>query len=441
MNALVNRHGAPAPQPTRRWRYAHGFISELITDRPWDVHDIDPSGRDEWMMKWPLTKQLSILRSEAEDPVQPWRSKANIKRESGPKLPTKARLIQAYYTQSTQSEYGPMFHALQKAVFGWINDRPRKHGVKITIASGQPPAVMARWMERVHERWARPIFRERDGKNWDSTMGKWAFDLFMRLAQSVDAGFAKFVQQGYAAMGYAFFESGIFKYRLVGGTKSGFNQTTFFNSLINAMIAYETLRHFGVDGEILVAGDDLLIATGCDQSGHAEFEAGFGIVPESRIFDDYVDVTFISSCWLRGSSGFRFVPILGRLLARLALTVNPPLPSQLDSYWYSIVSGLSTAIGALPLYSDYLRANVSELMPLGKDFDYWVAQYGGVEVDGLMEAELVRKYSFTQTEFERLRSYLRGLPHQPCLFKYDLVEEVLKRDLSDLLDRPLAAAA
>jgi len=441
MNALVNRHGAVAPVPIRQWNYAYGLMDELKRDRPWDTGAVDPLDRRQWMLKWPLSKRLSILESEKFDDVMPWRTKASLKRDSSNKPWTKARMIQAYYNQATQSEYGPWMYALQKAVFDWFNAHAEVSGIRMTMASGQPPSVMADWMSRVHLRFgSRPYFRERDGKNWDSTMGKWAYDIFIDLCRSVDRGLAEYVEAGYAAMGFAFFKRGVFKYRLVGGTKSGFSQTTVFNSLINMLIAFETLRFHGCPGEILVAGDDLLVATGVDPTGHAEYEAGFGIVPESRVFRDYLDVTFISSCWIAGEFGFRFVPILGRLLARLGVAVNPPPPKKHAVYWSSIVAGLTTVVGQLPLYTDFLRAAVSGSIPLGKDYNMWVAQYGGDPIDDHMYGELRRKYDFTVDEFEELRRYLASIPARPVLFKHHLVDRVLDKDLADLLARPLASA-
>jgi len=435
MNALVKRHGAPAPPCDLDWLYVRPWIAELIRDAPWFTSPWTDD-RDAWMARWAKSKRDAIRRSEDSDPVQPWRTKATLKRESKQVAWTKARIIQAYYNAATQSEHGPRMYSMQKSVFEWIN-RHCRGKIRITIASGLQPRKIARWMDRVHLRWRNPVFRERDGKNWDACMGEKAYALFAEICDAVDPEFGRFVRAGYAAQGIAFFSTGVFRYTLVGGTKSGFNQTTLFNSLINACIAYETCAHFGIEAEILVAGDDLLVASGESQSGHAEYEAHFGIVPESRIFDDYVDVTFISSCWLRGRDGFRFVPLLGRLLAKLGVTVNPPSPAKRADYWDAVVRGLGAAVGDLPLYCDFLVAGDGDHV-LPKDYHMWVAQFGGVDADSWMESELMRKYHLSVSEFDSLRKYLRALPRTPVLFHHPLVEQVLDRDLADLMDRPLA---
>jgi len=222
-NALVNRHGAVFPKPKRGFHYVHEWWDQLKRDAPWRYGRYAPETPQWWYDKWPDSKRTAILRSEQREFVMPWRVKANLKRESGHKPWTKARMIQAYPNMATQSKYGPMMYALQKSVFDWLNNREGK--IRITVASGSKPEVLADWMTRVHARWKRPYFRERDGKNWDSTMGRMMYDLFLDLCRSVDADFARFVEDGYAAVGTAFFEDGMFQYRLMGGTKSGFNQT------------------------------------------------------------------------------------------------------------------------------------------------------------------------------------------------------------------------
>lgn len=436
LNALVRRHGVEPPAPTSLWLHAEEYVSSLISARPWLVGPVDPTDWRGWLSRWPLAKVRTILTSVARDPIRPWLLQAMIKRESGHAMPKKARLIQYYPNQHTQAVYGPMFVALQKAIFAWVPTFVYR-GVRITYASGLNSKGIADWMSGVYNRFHSVRFYERDGTNWDSTMQRFHHDLKMRIYRAYDAGFAEFVELGFRATAHASFPNGTLSYILDGTVKSGHNDTTLGNSIINSMIALEAVVQSGHSAEIIVVGDDLIVATDGDPSGYAAIEASYGIRPEARCFDDYIDISFISGCWLRASDGFVFVPRLGRLLARLWWSVNPPSARQYQNYRYSVVHGLRASCGSVPLYSEFLQADDGLVIP-EKDRDMWLANFGGAVADATTERDICRKYWLLPSELAELRNYFRSLPRGPCLMSHPLVERVCDVDLADLLERPLA---
>lgn len=391
------------------------------------------------MKRWPLAKQEAILTSRREDDLKPGRLKAMVKKEAHHKKLTKARLIQYYPNLRTQSEFGWLFSLLQKSVFAWANGFEFR-GIRITFASGMSGDDLSEWMTRVHDRFGQPWFYERDGKNWDSSMQRFHHDLKMLLYAAVDPAFAAFVEAGFVSMGMVPFEDGVFKYRICGTVKSGHNDTTLGNSLINAMIALEALVAMGLEGEILVAGDDLLVATRVDPTGLDVVERSLGITPEWRVFRDYLDVSFISGVWLRGSDGFLFLPKLGRLFARLWWTVHPPPPRKMEAYRASVTRGLRTACAGVPLYDDFVRPCEGGEYQLGRDWARKLPSYGGSRASEATVEDLCRKYHLSRNELPELQSFLAALPQKPVGFGHPLVDRVLEVDLADIGVRPLAAA-
>jgi hypothetical protein len=442
LNALVTRHGVEPPAPVRVWNHALAYWDACISARPWLDVPFDPDASDWWMKRWPGGKQKAILSSQLRDDIMPDRLSFMVKREVYHQVPTKARLIQYYPNLATQAEHGPAFVVLQKAVFGWAPTYTYQ-GIRVTFGSGLDSGGLGRWMSEVHHRFRRPRFIERDGKNWDATMQRFHHNLKLRIYRAFDPRMADFVDRGFTATATGGFGDTVLRYRLDGTVKSGHNDTTLGNSIINASIAIEVLAELGIAAEVIVVGDDLLVAVegDTDLSRVLAMEAEFGIRPEGRVFDSYLDVSFISGCWLRGGDGFIFVPKLGRLLARLWWTCSPPSRRREAEYRRGVVLGLRAAVGDVPLYSDFLVCDEGAVATLPRDYHMWVASFGGAVPSSATADDLCAKYHLTPSELDELGKYLRGLGSTKCLFQHPLAERVCDVDLADVLTRPIAAGA
>jgi len=433
------RHGTAQPVVTRDFtQFADALTqnSRRLRSLFYDAFSVWGVGTA-WLDRWPLQKRRDILKSVQFDDVMPGLVKFTVKRECGFGQPDKARGIQAYPNLATQEFYARTTYALQKAFGGWLGWRQTVlSGVRVTFASGLGSEDLGRWMADVLAE-GPVVFYERDGKRWDSTMGRLTHDLKMCAyrACGVPDGYLAFVEGGFAVRGQHVSEQGVLRYRLVGTTKSGHNDTTLGNSIINAAIASEACFALGLNADVLVCGDDLLVAVrgDFDANALAAYESGFGIIPSYRKFLSYRHVSFISGAWFAdGMSGFVFTPKPGRLLAKLFWTVNPPRGSRSD-YLGGVVAGLRAVVGLMPVLRVFLHIHcpIGDYRAIGKahliyrnapqvavSMDEFCARYG-VSVDAVLDFE----------------SHLLSLEGHVGLVSHGLIDAINAVDLVDVEDR------
>lgn len=439
LNALCMRHGVEPPPVTLPGPYHFEEVIDMILEaKPWLNPRYSLYDHSWWLLRWCAGKRQAIITSMKRDLLKPSAINCMVKREVHHDVPTKARAIQFYRSLADQAAFGPAFVLLQKSIFAYLNTTMLPGGVRVTCASGLPPTEIASWMTRVFDRFPRPWFYERDGKNWDATMQEFHHDQKMKIYRAYSEPFARFVQAGFKARGEHRYPSGRLVYVLNGTVKSGHNDTTLGNSLINALITYEACRRLGLRAEILVAGDDCLVATDGDPSGMVEVERGLGIKPEARVFRNYLDVTFISACWLPGEGGYLFVPKLGRLLARLNWTTSPPSARKYVEYRDGVRAGLMKSCRQVPLYHEFIREPTGKPGSLGKGWDYWLGSFGGVGPNRWTREALKAKYHLLETEYAELKRFLSDLPDGPALFNHPLTERVVEFDLCGIAERRLA---
>lgn len=437
-NALCNRHGVKPPLITASFDVAAGMLDRFAAT----VHCcyLQQMELDEvyWRSRWPSSKRQLIVKSQEVDALEPTRGQSMIKREGHSSVPKKARLIQFYPNLATQAAFAPEFAALQKAVCIVFADVELSPGIYGTIASGMNANDFALWMQNTRARYQRPMYYERDGKNWDATMQRQHHELKKRLYTLVGPRFVEFVDECFRVKFTCRSRSGNLRYWLTGTVKSGHNDTTLGNSVINLCIAYSALRLCGLRGSILVAGDDLLIVVDgdFDEHGLASVEATFGIVPEYRKFSSHLDVAFVSGCWL-GDQELVFVPKLGRLLARLWWTVHPPSQRRLDSYRHSIIAGFATCRD-LPIYRAFLSSHDANapLMPVDKRHRFVFGVSG--KCDDPWGA-IMTKYELSRAEIADFEALLLALRGERVFLRHPVVDKINAVDLADLADRRACA--
>lgn len=429
VNAIVNRHGVRQPPVTRNFT-DWPRLRQLISSYYGEMH-LEISGH--WLEKWPLGKRLAILASVAYEKIRPSNVRSFVKREVYHKVPTKARLIQGYFNLSTQELRAREFTTFQKALCRALDDFEISPGIFVTVASGMNADSLARWMTRVSS--STIWFYERDGKNWDATMC--LVHHLLKLSYIPDPKLRQFIDACFSVVGFAG-RGDVIKYRLEGTVKSGHNDTTSGNSLVNALILVEMCVALGLRGSIIVAGDDALVAVSRgkpDLDSMVKFESELGIIPEARIFFSPLDVSFISGCWLRKRDGFLFVPLLGRLLCRLWWTVNPPSRRNSSNYRFSVVAGLKPACGSVPAYREFLVASDPGGRLIATDkFRHSpyldCPQLGDEETS----SSLCEKYGLLPSELTDLCSFLSTVGS--CdFFSHPLVDRVIARDICDISQR------
>lgn len=433
-NALCHRHGVAQPAVLASfagtwplWRRALAACRPIYAECPY----IDPPV---WLSKWSLAKQREIVTAiNANERLCPEKCQADVKRECLIAEPTKARLIQYYFNLVTQAAYAPRFYALQKAVTSVLYRFPMGRS-DVTFASGLNSRQVAGWMESVLADGAA-WFWERDGKCWDATMSETHAALRTAMYAVVDAALAAFarrcVRVKVVYKDASRRRARYLRYSLLSTVKSGHNDTTLGNSLVNAAIALAVLEELGVRGSILVAGDDLLIAL-YDWAPPARLlamEEAFGIKPEARMFADPEDVSFTSGIFVRNGQKFEFVPKPGRLLAKLWWTVTPFSPAHQAAYRRGVALGLMPSCGDIPIVRSFLRPFANEGPVLMSNRGY---KYRTVGVTGDFEPWFCRRYSTTPAEIFAVESALTRFAGQSVFIVHPLLERIIQVDAADI---------
>jgi len=465
-NALCNRHAAAQPASEYNLSLAEKRSREAAGNPPppmlplataWFrqisqelavAYDEKLAYEMNWMEKWSRRKQDAIRKSVLEDLVCHDKVTGMVKREGGHNCPTKSRAIQFNTNFATQADLGPTITRCQKAFSSVVDGERVISGVSVTFASGMNTRTLGAWMQRARRRGATHFY-ERDGKNWDATMNLFHME-FKRLILEM------LCPEGWAlnALEKAEITKGTYrgafarlKYSVQGTTKSGHNDTSLGNSIINAGIAIQAMLALGLKGDIIVMGDDLLVAVqgDFDAAAFAAQEARTGIIPEYRKFCSWRDVSFISGCWLEAADGMAFVPLLGRILARLMWTTKHWPEKMVPGWRHGVVCGMKPAVGGLPVYGAWLDANAGKADKTGK-------------VVKLMEGDLLHKFECFSTvvewDFESalkqmaLRYHtsvdaLRGVdvllrhlqPGKREFLRHPLLDAIIMHDTADIQER------
>jgi len=440
-NALVKRHIAQKPNdcktmPTSLLDEAKKSVADLSDAFMRWYHYFEVLG--EWYKKWPEARREQIIKSRAIDPVLYGKIKAFVKFEVGYKRPSKARLIQGYRYLACQCESGPITAAMQKAYCEVFKNYTMANGCSVTLASGMTHQELGDWMTRVMKCGATHFY-ERDGKNWDRTMGKLHHELEMEFAQVIEGQgeLCNILKQTVHRKGFSVTKDGVVRYKSTYTTASGFNNTTIRNTLINAAIALETLKYNDKIGHVIAMGDDLIVAVESDFDINSfvdlEFNE-FGINPEARKFSHPCDLTFISACWYPHKSGYSFGPLIGKQLAKLFWTVKAPPKKKTDDWYYSICTGMLTTFRDCPVMQPFLQSHYREgqWMPTGK----WTRDNSPLL---LTQAEFSRyfllKYGLTAHAVRKIESMFDG---KPSFLSSPYIDQIFEAECSDLYERPEA---
>lgn len=253
LRGLVTRHMLPFPPPPIRAPAALGLILDLCPIiRGMAALNLG-RGYPWWLEKWALSRRLEFEISLRDDTVAFDRTKIIVKRELY-FSDAKVRIIQMYRNLATQANLGPDCYAIQIAVSALFDRLELAPGVFITIATGMNSLDLGDWMTIVVGygcRW----FYERDGVKWDSSMGYTHSEWRLRMYERILPDFADRMAKCVDVRGFGVFAEGLLAYRVGATVKSGHNDTSLGNSLINAVIACEALIANGLKGDVIVCGD------------------------------------------------------------------------------------------------------------------------------------------------------------------------------------------
>lgn len=439
VNALSGRHGAVSPACTGDFEPAFLDMSTSFDEiraemnSPECYYDFE-----RWLAKWPAGKQKSIIESLLKDEVIEYENAAMIKTEINAKMVTRARLIQYYTNLATQAAFGPVACTIQKAVTKVWYMRELSPGITVTFGSGLNATGIAGWMKECIRRGATH-YHERDGTNWDSTQGPEAAAFRQRVYDALDPAYAEHTRECNFTYGTAVCKDGMVRYRMEFTVKSGHNDTTLGNGIVNIAIALSAMKQMGLRGHIIATGDDLLIAVvgDYDLKRMVEIEASYGILPEANKFTSPVSVSFVSGIFIHDGDedNLAFVPTPGRILQRLWWTTKqPPRIDKIDGYRRGVARGLLAACQDVPIIREWLMKFDSNGKESFSDKGY---NYRGCTQrlgPGVYE-QFALRYGLTVREIHDCEAFIRDVPAGNYLIRHPVLERIVEVDGTGIDDR------
>jgi len=286
---------------------------------------------EQWISRFPPSKRAQLERAhieaQSEDPVNAVNDEYQtfIKREHVLKYPFDPRTIQGT-TFRYQNLTGPEVYSISKHLskcFGLLN---YLHPISVTYAGGLTAEAIGQWMD-IQENRGLTAHVEADASRFDAAVSIDAlnseFDVYWKLGISYLVLILLCAQLNTRGVT----KNGI-KYKCTGTRKSGTNNTSVGNSLLNIIMNWYNITEardqlFRRCGEwhpasIIVMGDDIVVSTTpmlaevlfplmVSNGKRFGFKVGVKVSPNPE---------FCSGCFWPLQSGYVFGPKPGRLLAK-----------------------------------------------------------------------------------------------------------------------------
>jgi len=405
-----------------------------------------------WWSKWGETKRQQILKALSQDlEYRPDRVSTFIKRENNMSFPSKARSIQGYKDLSAQFLTAKPVTVAQKAFAAVYGVHHYEDGIGLTFASGLDCATLGDWMTTTMSLFPNAYFYERDGKNWDSTMLSQHFHLkfFVENEMISDSAAREALLKGQFVKCRVRWGDNevVIKYQSSWTVKSGHNDTSLGNSIINAAVAIQAARTLGYPVRILVMGDDLLVASQSKIDGEkfSAIERQCGITPEYAVFQDPLKVTFVSQWFYpTGRADHRYFtgPKPGRILGKLCWSVTKIRERDRKAWVHSVVMGLWSICQHIPVIRAFLEriddlADTEKIVATQK-YDKYFRCAVQVDEETVMDA-FCDRYSISRSEVFELEDYLRGIPDLMVFLAHPLIDHIISVDTADPAERFSAA--
>jgi len=436
-NALCNRHCVKQPEMTADLLPITEMFLAAVAEVQVDYFSYKYQNSTTWLAKWPLAKQLQFLQSMLFDHERPEWVRSFVKWEilSSLSWPTKARLIQGYSNLVSQLLSGPLVSSLQAVLSHHVRHLRLNEYVDLTFACGLDAAGMVSWAERVQ---GAVGYYERDGKTWDALVQHKHFLYRDMIYRFFDPELADIMAKSVDVAGIVRGRSGFLSYRVAGTVKSGHNDTTLWNSILNGIIAAHAFTELRVRASVIVTGDDMLAAVYdiVHPESVAQLERDCGVNPEFRMFKAVYSASFVSAVWVNDGVKIGFIPKPGRLFARLWWSVKPPPRSRMAQHLNSIALGLYPACQDVPIVKIWLRKAMNGMQSVDTGRDWW-RDFGSSDQKfspGIYNFFALR-YDVTVEQLYECESFLEALPFEAGLVVHPVLTRVIEVDLADVKDR------
>lgn len=401
----------------------------------------------DWLGGRPLAKVKVILESKLYDNLRPRDIHAFVKKEVGVKIPTKARLIQGHANESTAYEHPGEYKAVAKAVKDLGDHEFTIDGVafRLVYAAGLNHDELSDMFTDVVT--PNSYYDERDGKNWDSTMNEQLLRAEISVYEMLNMFAAKgALLRSMKARGSIFFKHyAKIVYETCWKRLSGDWNTSIGNSIISMIICVTVILSLPshLRPESVVAffmGDDYLARyrykgeLPCPKEltkALNDLEGRCGITPERGIFNNPLDVTFISlMVWPRHNGGYQFVPKPAKQLAKLFSTHRHVPQRQIQPVLNGITISMGYTYTGFRFMMLFLK---SQFSPHSKvKFEAWMRKH----LDSTTKEH--RDVAWEAGFYHHYGLPIQALPpmrHDVGLYSHPVVDHMLTIESLDPMDR------
>lgn len=161
-------------------------------------------------------------------------------------------------------------------------------------------------------------------------------------------------------------------------------------------------------------GDDLLMVLTSDTSHSdlAGIEASYGIDPEYVSPATLEESSFISCSWVLSQGKYVFYPLIGRMLAKLWWTVNPPSKRGVQNYRNGIAHGILSTYAGFPIIDGFLRPAMMSVASDDPSGPHRIRGKVDIDTESVAHGLSVR-YGLTPADVMRLDAWLSVHPQTP----------------------------
>lgn len=383
INALAKRHLLPPVNKATHIRNPFVTHTEL-RDRYqslyadyWNHHNLD-----EWKTGKGIEKIKSIEKSHAFDTAATQMAESFLKKEVVIEA-KKARLIQGNKNERTAYAEPIAYRAAAHALKHCFDEPIVIDGVtfQLVYTAGHNHDAMS---DMVSDWIMAPgylYFDERDGKNWDASMQEILLraeaDVYSLVNPQIAADFILRCTKVWGRIRMNGFTPSLIRYVTAWKRLSGDWNTSAGNTIISMMIVITAIlslpthiRPHTVRG--LFMGDDYLGFYYYDRpinpNDLAEAmnhgEKSCGITPERAIFNNPMDVSYISmGLWPRRCGGYQFVPHPARQLSKLFWTVRNMQGRDISHQRTALAVAFRATYAGFPLMERFLKRHMTERNP------------------------------------------------------------------------------
>lgn len=448
---------------------AESFLDAILAHLRSGFYDyLRDHGLGEWRQGCSRVKLDAIDHSVAWEGDSRGRLKSHIKREvyrekEVGKLPTKARLIQANATERGAYEFADEYRAWSMSLKSVSREVHHIQHVEFRVAycSGMTLDDVGDFVTAMRDlavaRGQKILWRERDGVNWDSSRQKPIREFIAKVYAKIDKHLGRHAQGRISAKGSVQLKnSPPLRYTVEGTVKSGDPDTSSGNSADNIESVAQSVEHMSskyfdalrrVEG--LVLGDDLLAGYFFDVNYEVDvdafgkeldsIDAMCGIEPESRIFDNPLDTSFISaSFYPRHDGTIAAGPKIGRMLSGLLWTHVPISEKRRKSYTTEVAQAFLPFFGDCPLLGSLLKMHTHSCSVANIYKPYMLNMMpsrGGVDWNTYFEM----RYRLLPGWEDRIVRAVRSGP-PVAIWQDPVTDVIIDQDLADPMSRWLVGS-